>query len=262
MIERLKNMKVITISNFKGGVGKTTTAVNLATLYANAGQKVLLIDLDPQASATDYFQLYEKAENENKTTKQLLFDGAAIKDIAFATDVENLDLVAANMQMADENEVNLAEDTLKFAIEDESENYDVVILDCSPTIKTIANLAYTAASQGGMVLVPVKLDSTVMRGTNVTINGIKAICNKKRIPTPEIKIVRTCVPGAMTNAEKYGAEILENFFGDLILDTTIHASSKVGEGSYSWKPIVTFKGKNRTAQDYKKLAEELTNECK
>ena len=76
-------MRTIAISNYKGGVGKTTTAVNLAAIYASQGKRVLLIDLDPQASATDYYGLYDKARSEGRTSVELLYEGASVADIAY-----------------------------------------------------------------------------------------------------------------------------------------------------------------------------------
>lgn len=83
-------MRTLAVSNYKGGVGKTTTAVNLAAIYAARGLRVLLIDLDPQASATDYFGLYDRAAKDGKTSIQLLYENAAVADVAYETDIENL----------------------------------------------------------------------------------------------------------------------------------------------------------------------------
>ena len=86
-------MRTLAVSNYKGGVGKTTTAVNLAAIYAARGLRVLLIDLDPQASATDYFGLYDRAAKDGKTSIQLLYENAAGADVAYETDIENLSVI-------------------------------------------------------------------------------------------------------------------------------------------------------------------------
>lgn len=191
-------MRTLAISNYKGGVGKTTTAVNLATIYARRGLRTLLIDLDPQASATDFFGLYDRAGD-----------------------------------------------------------YDVCIVDCSPTMKRLAFNAYLAAAGDGMVIVPVKLDSTVMRGTALTVSAIESISDALRVPTPAWRILRTCVPGLMTNAEATGADVLDAYFPDNQFATVIHASSKVCEGSWQWQPVAAFKPNSRPAKDYEALAEEV-----
>lgn len=82
------SMRTIAISNYKGGVGKTTTAVNLASIYASQGKRVLLIDLDPQASATDFFGLYERAAAEDRTSIELLYGGRPVSELAYETDTE------------------------------------------------------------------------------------------------------------------------------------------------------------------------------
>ena len=190
-------MRTLAISNYKGGVGKTTTAVNLATIYARRGLRTLLIDLDPQASATDFFGLYDRAAAERRGAVELLYG------------------------------------------------------------KRLAFNAYLAAAGDGMVIVPVKLDSTVMRGTALTVSAIESISDALRVPTPAWRILRTCVPGLMTNAEATGADVLDAYFPDNQFATVIHASSKVCEGSWQWQPVAAFKPNSRPAKDYEALAEEV-----
>ena len=108
-------MRTLAISNYKGGVGKTTTAVNRATIYASQGRRVLLIDLDPQASATDYFGLYERAELEHRSSIELLYGNASVEDLAFETDIENLFVIPSVIDLIDQNELLLREQRLKFA---------------------------------------------------------------------------------------------------------------------------------------------------
>lgn len=226
-------MRTIAISNYKGGVGKTTSAVNLASIYADAGRRVLLIDLDPQAS---------------------------VADLAFETETENLSVIPSTIELVDQNELLLREQRLKFALDDAADTYDIAIIDCSPVLKRLAFNAYLAAADGGIVVVPVKLDSTVMRGTALTVEATKSIAEALRMPCPKYRILRTCVPGRMTKAERTGAEVLDRFFPDTQFQSVIHASAKVCEGSWQWTPVASFEPGSRPARDYAALAEEVLNE--
>ena len=100
-------MRTIAISNYKGGVGKTTSAVNLASIYADAGRRVLLIDLDPQASATDYYGLYDRAKAEGRSSIELLYGQASVADLAFETETENLSVIPSTIELVDQNELLL-----------------------------------------------------------------------------------------------------------------------------------------------------------
>ena len=250
-------MRTIAISNYKGGVGKTTTAVNLAHVYASQGSRVLLVDLDPQASATDFFGLYDRAAAERRGAVELLYGNAPVGDVAFETEADGLSVVPSTIELVDQNELLLREQRLRFALDDCAGDYDVCIVDCSPTMKRLAFNAYLAAAGDGMVIVPVKLDSTVMRGTALTVSAIESISDALRVPTPAWRILRTCVPGLMTNAEATGADVLDAYFPDNQFATVIHASSKVCEGSWQWQPVAAFKPNSRPAKDYEALAEEV-----
>lgn len=249
-------MRVITVSNFKGGVGKTTTAVNLAALCARRGLRTLLVDLDPQASATDYFGLYAEAES-GANVIGLLYEGMSVEEMAYGTATENLEVVPASLALIDQNELLLAEQSLKFALDDASGDYDVAIIDTAPSAKQLVLCAYVATSGRGDVVIPVKLDSTVMRGTASVVDSLRLVAGKMRIPVPEWRILRTCVPGRMTNAEAVGEAILDRFFPGKQFATVIHESAKVKEGSWSWEPIVEYMPENRAARDYADLGREL-----
>ena len=92
-------MRTLAVSNYKGGVGKTTTAVNLAAIYAARGLRVLLIDLDPQASATDYFGLYDRAAADGRTSIQLLYENAPVSEVAYETEIPNLSVVPSIIEL-------------------------------------------------------------------------------------------------------------------------------------------------------------------
>lgn len=253
-------MRTIAISNYKGGVGKTTTAVNLASVFSSQGKRVLLIDLDPQASATDYYGLYDKAKSEGRTSVELLYGDKGVSELAFPTDTDNLSVIPSVIELIDQNELLLREQRLKFALDDAADDFDIAIIDCSPVLKRLAFNAYLAAADGGIIVIPVKLDSTVMRGTALTVEATKSITEALRLPRPKFRILRTCVPGRMTNAERTGAEVLDRFFPDSQFSNVIHASTKVSEGSWQWMPVSAFEPGSRPAKDYAALANEVLNE--
>ena len=178
-------MRTIAISNYKGGVGKTTTAVNLASVFSSQGKRVLLIDLDPQASATDYYGLYDKAKSEGRTSVELLYGNATVEELAFSTQVDNLAVIPSTIELVDQNELLLREQRLNFALDDAKDDYDIAIIDCSPVLKRLAFNAYLAAADGGIIVIPGTLDSTVMRGTALTVEATKSITEALRLPRPK-----------------------------------------------------------------------------
>lgn len=250
-------MRTLAVSNYKGGVGKTTTAVNLAHVFASEGMRVLLVDLDPQASATDFFGLYDRAHDEKRSSIGLLYDNMEVGECVFEDERSGICVVPSLIELVDQNELMLHEQTLKFALDDAGDAFDIAIVDCSPVMKRLAFSAYIAASEGGLVIIPVKLDSSVMRGTTLTVNAMRSISNSMRLPMPKWRILRTCVPGRETINDQIGTEVLDGYFPENQFATTVHASSKVCEGSWQWSPVVDFRPNSRPARDYRALAKEV-----
>lgn len=122
-------------------------------------------------------------------------------------------------------------------------------------MKRLAFNAYAAASAGGMVVIPVKLDSSVMRGTALTVSAMRSISDALRLPMPAWKILRTCVPGRATVSEATGTAVLDNHFPENQFETVIHSSTKVCEGSWRWKAVVEAFPNSRPARDYRRIGE-------
>lgn len=166
-------------------------------------------------------------------------------------------MVPSLIDLVDQNELLLREQRLKFALDDTAGGFDIAILDCSPVLKRLAFNAYLAAAEGGMVVIPVKLDGSVMRGTALTVEATRQISDALRMPTPKFRLLRTMVPGRMTRSEATGAEVLDRFFPNDQFKTLVHASTKVCEGSWQWQPVTVFDPASRPAKDYAALAEEI-----
>ena len=178
-------------------------------------------------------------------------------EMAYDSGTDNLRVIPATLALINQNELLLAEQSLRFALDDVAGEYDVAIIDTAPSAKQLVLCAYVATSGRGDVIIPVKLDSTVMRGTASVVDSLRLVATKLRLPVPSWRILRTCVPGRMTNAEAVGEAILDRFFPDRQFRTVIHESAKVKEGSWEWKPIVEFMPGNRAAVDYGNLGREL-----
>ena len=250
-------MKTLTVSNYKGGVGKTTTAVNLARAFAEDGMRVLLIDLDPQASSTDFFGLYDQSQSDGKGAMGLLYDGESVSASAYLDDESGISVIPSQIEMMNKEDGDLDALALKRALEQAEDDFDIAIVDCSPSMKKLALCSYIAASESGMVIIPVKMDSSVMRGTALTVNALRSVSDAMGIASPKWNILKTCVPGRETINDQIGSTVLDNYFPDNQFGTVIHASSKVGEGTWQWKAIIDFKPKSRPANDYRKLAKEV-----
>ena len=187
----------------------------------------------------------------------LLYEGMTADEVAYDSGTDNLRVIPATLALINQNELLLAEQSLRFALDDAAGEYDVAIIDTAPSAKQLVLCAYVATSGRGDVIIPVKLDSTVMRGTASVVDSLRLVATKLRLPVPSWRILRTCVPGRMTNAEAVGEAILDRFFPDRQFRTVIHESAKVKEGSWEWKPIVEFMPGNRAAVGYGNLGREL-----
>jgi chromosome partitioning protein len=247
-----KRTRVYAVANQKGGVGKTTTAVNVGACLAEAGERVLLIDLDPQANATSGLGV-----RANGATTHDLLDGIALGTLAKPTRFPNLDLVAAKSDLA-AAAVDLAtreggERYLAEALERDLDSYSFAFLDCPPSFGPLTVNALAAASRA---LVPVQAEYYALEGLSQllgTVNLVKARLN----PGLEVAgILLTMADGRTRLSADVEAE-LRRHFGDLVFTTTVPRSVRLAEAPSHGLPAIAYDRRSTGAEAYWKVAMEL-----
>jgi chromosome partitioning protein len=247
--------KIIAICNQKGGTGKTTTSINLSVYLAVEGQRVLLIDSDPQGNSTSGF-----GQDKNAIEKSLyhvLLNDVDIKDIALKTDIENLNLIPSNIDLIGA-EIELIdqpnrEKRLRAALEKVSNDYDYVIIDCPPSLGILTLNSLVAATS---VLIPVQCEYYALEGLGQltkTINLIRDNLN----PTLKVEGVLLTMADFRTNLTTEVISETRNFFTDKVFETIIPRSIRLSEAPGFGKSIFQYDKNSIGAQKYSALAKEM-----
>ncbi len=247
--------KIISFSNQKGGVGKTSTCVNMAAGIALRGKKVLLIDIDPQGNATTGLGL-SKGELE-RSVYNVLVDDMPIKEAITRTTIENLDILPSNIDLAGA-EVELVylperEKRLANALRQIITVYDYVMIDCPPSLGL---LTINALSASDSVIIPIQSEYYAMEGLSQLLNSIKLV-NKHL--NPELKIygvVITMYDGRALISKQINAEI-HKFFGKKMFDTVIPRNIRVSEAPSHGRPVMLHDPRSSGAKAYQALADEF-----
>ncbi|OIS81357.1 sporulation initiation inhibitor Soj, partial [Bacillus licheniformis] len=211
--------KIIAITNQKGGVGKTTTSVNLGACLAYIGKRVLLVDIDPQGNATSGIGV-EKADVD-QCVYDILVDDADVKDVIKTTSVENLDVIPATIQLAGA-EIELVptisrEVRLKRALESVKQNYDFMIIDCPPSLGLLTINALTASDS---VVIPVQCEYYALEGLSQLLNSVRLV--QKHLNTDlMIDGVLLTMLDARTNLGIQVIEEVKKYFRDKVYKTVI-----------------------------------------
>lgn len=246
--------KVVSVANQKGGVGKTTTSVNLSTILAKKGKKVLLIDADPQGNATSGLGI---DKNVNFSVYDVLVNDVEIENTLAKTVVKNLDVCPSNINLAGA-EVELVsmmsrEHRLKEKIDSQKDNYDYIIIDCPPSLGLITLNAFTASDS---VLIPVQCEYYALEGLGQLINTINLV--KKHLNKDlSIEGALLTMFDIRTNLSNQVVKEVNRYFENKVYKTVIPRNVKLSEAPSYGMPISVYDPKSKGAKSYDKFVKEF-----
>ena len=247
--------KIISVANQKGGVGKTTTSINLSTLIAKKGKKVLMIDADPQGNASSGVGI--DRDDIELSIYDILIEEVEFKDVVKKTNVKNLDICPSNINLAGA-EVELVsvmsrEHRLKEKLDKIKDNYDFIIIDCPPSLGLITLNAFTASDS---VLIPVQCEYYALEGLGQllnTINLVKKHLNKNL----EIEGALLTMYDARTNLSNQVVKEVKNYFNDKVYKNVIPRNVKLSEAPSYGMPISIYDPRSKGAKSYEKFVKEF-----
>lgn len=251
---------LITLCNQKGGVGKTTTTVNLGAALAEQEQRVLMVDLDPQAALTAYWGL--EAENSQVTIYELLLNDSQPATDAIRSVRQRIDVIPADIDLA-AAEIELfsalgRERILKELLSKVQDGYDYVLVDCPPNLGLLTVNALVACHG---VIIPLQCEYFAMRGLSMLLDTLNKV---KRRLNPQLDILGI-LPTLYNSRTRHSQEVLaevRRMFGERVFDTSIHSSIRFAESTLARQPILEYAPTHAGAIAYRALAKEILDDTR
>lgn len=248
---------IMAIASSKGGVGKTTTAVNLAAAYAQSGLRVLLVDLDPQAHVAASLKVNSRRV-ESTLSDVLLGRQREVREVAYASGWNNLELAGSDKSLAETEMILSAkigkEMILSGALETTRTYYDLIVLDCPPNLGTLTLNGLCAADT---LLIPSDMSVLAVEGIGDILSAVDTVCERLGHKLSIAGIVATRYDRRLSRTNDTITQGVHKLFGDCLLQTRIPQSSSLNRAHMAGKPIFAFDGRSQGARAYSELAQEL-----